>query len=102
EDISFTAEPGKTTAIIGSTGCGKSTLLNLIPRFYDVTGGKITLDGVDLRDMPQSTLRAQLGYVPQKGVLFSGTIESNLKFGGEQITDQDMQQAAEIAQATEF
>ena len=102
EDVSFTAEPGKTTAIIGSTGCGKSTLLNLIPRFYDVTGGKITLDGVDLRDMPQSTLRAQLGYVPQKGVLFSGTIESNLKFGGEQITDQDMQQAAEIAQATEF
>ena len=102
EDISFTAEPGKTTAIIGSTGCGKSTLLNLIPRFYDVTGGKITLDGVDLRDMPQSTLRAQLGYVPQKGVLFSGTIESNLKFGGEGITDAAMEQAAEIAQATEF
>ena len=102
EDISFTAEPGKTTAIIGSTGCGKSTLLNLIPRFYDVTGGKITLDGVDLRDMPQSTLRAQLGYVPQKGVLFSGTIESNLKFGGDQITDAAMEQAADIAQATEF
>ena len=102
EDISFTAEPGKTTAIIGSTGCGKSTLLNLIPRFYDVTGGKITLDGVDLRDMPQSTLRAQLGYVPQKGVLFSGTIESNLKFGGDQITNAAMEQAADIAQATEF
>ena len=102
EDITFTAEPGQTTAIIGSTGCGKSTLLNLIPRFYDVTGGKITLDGVDLREMPQQTLRAQLGYVPQKGVLFSGTIESNLKFGGDQITDADMEQAAQIAQATEF
>ena len=102
EDITFTAEPGKTTAIIGSTGCGKSTLLNLIPRFYDVTSGKITLDGVDLRQMPQETLRAQLGYVPQKGVLFSGTIESNLKFGGDAIPDADMVQAAEIAQATEF
>ena len=102
EDITFTAEPGKTTAIIGSTGCGKSTLLNLIPRFYDVTGGKITLDGVDLRLMPQETLRAQLGYVPQKGVLFSGTIESNLKFGGDAIPDADMVQAAEIAQAAEF
>lgn len=102
EDITFTAGPGKTTAIIGSTGCGKSTLLNLIPRFYDVTGGKITLDGVDLRQIPQATLRAQLGYVPQKGVLFSGTIESNLKFGGSQITDADMEQAAQIAQATEF
>ena len=102
EDISFTAEPGKTTAIIGSTGCGKSTLLNLIPRFYDVTGGKITLDGVDLRQMPQETLRAQLGYVPQKGVLFSGTIESNLKFSGDAIPDADMVQAAEIAQAAEF
>ena len=102
EDITFTAEPGKTTAIIGSTGCGKSTLLNLIPRFYDVTGGKITLDGVDLRQMSQETLRAQLGYVPQKGVLFSGTIESNLKFGGDAIPDADMVQAAEIAQAAEF
>ena len=102
EDITFTAEPGKTTAIIGSTGCGKSTLLNLIPRFYDVTGGKITLDGVDLRLMPQETLRAQLGYLPQKGVLFSGTIESNLKFGGDAIPDADMVQAAEIAQAAEF
>ena len=101
-DISFTARPGQTTAIIGSTGCGKSTLLNLIPRFYDVTGGRITLDGVDLRDMPQAVLRAQLGYVPQKGVLFSGTIESNLKFGGDTITDAAMQQAAEIAQASDF
>ena len=102
KDISFTARPGQTTAIIGSTGCGKSTLLNLIPRFYDVTGGRITLDGVDLREMPQATLRAQLGYVPQKGVLFSGTIESNLKFGGDAIPDADMVQAAEIAQAAEF
>lgn len=102
EDITFTAEPGKTTAIIGSTGCGKSTLLNLIPRFYDVSGGSITLDGVDLRAMPQETLRAQLGYVPQKGVLFSGTIASNLKFGGDAIPDAAMEQAAAIAQAAEF
>lgn len=102
EHISFTAEPGKTTAIIGSTGCGKSTLLNLIPRFYDVTEGSITLDGIDIRDLSQHRLRELLGYVPQKGVLFSGTIESNLKFGGDQITDEDMTQAAEIAQATEF
>ena len=102
EDITFTAEPGKTTAIIGSTGCGKSTLLNLIPRFYDVSGGSITLDGVDLRAMPQETLRAQLGYVPQKGVLFSGTIASNLKFGGDAIPDATMEQAAAIAQAAEF
>ena len=102
EDITFTAEPGKTTAIIGSTGCGKSTLLNLIPRFYDVSGGSITLDGVDLRAMPQETLRAQLGYVPQKGVLFSGTIESNLKFGGDAIPDAAMEQAAAIAQAAAF
>lgn len=102
EDITFTAKPGQTTAIIGSTGCGKSTLLNLIPRFYDVTGGSITLDGVDLRAMPLSGLRARLGYVPQKGVLFSGTIESNLKFGGDAISDEAMEQAAAIAQATEF
>ncbi len=101
-DIDFTAEPGKTTAIIGATGCGKSTLLNLIPRFYDATQGSVTLDGVDIRDIPQQTLRAQLGYVPQKGVLFSGTIESNLKFGGSFITDDDMHQAADIAQATDF
>ena len=102
EDITFTAKPGQTTAIIGSTGCGKSTLLNLIPRFYDVSGGSITLDGVDLRAMPQETLRAQLGYVPQKGVLFSGTIASNLKFGGDAIPDAAMEQAAAIAQAAEF
>lgn len=102
EHISFTAEPGKTTAIIGSTGCGKSTLLNLIPRFFDVTEGCVTLDGVDVRDMKQHTLRDQLGYVPQKGVLFSGDIASNLKFAGGQVTDEKMKQAAEIAQATEF
>lgn len=102
EHISFTAEPGKTTAIIGSTGCGKSTLLNLIPRFFDVTEGCVTLDGVDVRDMKQQTLRDQLGYVPQKGVLFSGDIASNLKFAGGQVTDEKMKQAAEIAQATEF
>ena len=102
EHISFTAEPGQTTAIIGSTGCGKSTLLNLIPRFYDVTSGKVTVDGIDVRDMPQETLHSLLGYVPQKGILFSGSIASNLKFGGEQITDADMKKAAAIAQATEF
>ena len=102
EHISFTAQPGQTTAIIGSTGCGKSTLLNLIPRFYDTTGGRVTVDGIDVRDMPQETLHSLLGYVPQKGVLFSGTIESNLKFGGEQITDTDMKKAASIAQAEEF
>lgn len=102
EHISFVAKPGKTTAIIGSTGCGKTTLLNLIPRFFDVSGGAITLDGIDIRELSQHKLHALLGYVPQKGMLFSGTIESNLKYGGEQITDTDMQEAAEIAQATEF
>ena len=102
EHISFTAKPGETTAIIGSTGCGKSTLLNLIPRFYDVTGGCVTIDGIDVREMPQEQLHSLLGYVPQKGVLFSGTIESNLKFGGAQITDAGMKKAASIAQATEF
>ena len=102
EHISFRAEPGKTTAIIGSTGCGKSTLLQLIPRFYDVTAGNIRIDGVDIRDLSQETLRSFLGYVPQKGVLFSGTIESNLKYGGSQISDADMEEAAGIAQAVEF
>ena len=102
EHISFTAKPGQTTAIIGSTGSGKSTLLNLIPRFFDVSYGRITIDGVDIRDLSQHKLHALLGYVPQKGVLFSGTIESNLKFGGEDIPDSDMEQAAAIAQATEF
>ena len=102
EHISFTARPGQTTAIIGSTGSGKSTLLNLIPRFFDVSGGRITLDGVDLRQLSQHKLRSLLGYVPQKGVLFSGTIESNLKFGGEDITDARMEEAAAIAQAGDF
>ena len=102
EHISFTAKPGQTTAIIGSTGCGKSTLLNLIPRFYDVTGGAVCIDGVDVREMPQATLHDLMGYVPQKGVLFSGTIESNLKFAEEHITDEDVRTAAGIAQAAEF
>ncbi len=100
--ISFTAEPGKTTAIIGSTGCGKSTLLHLIARFFDVTSGRVTLDGVDVRDIRQAELRDQLGFVPQKGVLFSGSIASNLKFAGKQVTDEEMKRAADIAQATEF
>ena len=101
-DIDFVAKPGQTTAIIGSTGCGKTSLLHLITRFYDVTGGSVTVDGVDVRQMPQSTLRGLLGYVPQKGVLFSGTIDSNLKFGGEDITDAQVHKAAAIAQATDF
>lgn len=101
EDISFKAEPGKTTAIIGSTGCGKSTLLNLIPRFYDVTEGKIMVDGVDIRDITQKKLRSLLGYVPQKGVLFSGTIASNVGFSGN-VSEEKIQEAAQIAQAEEF
>ena len=100
--LSFVVEPGKTTAIIGSTGCGKSTLVNLIPRFYDVTDGVITMDGVDIRELSQKKLRSLLGVVPQKGVLFSGDIASNLKFGGDDITDEQMTEAAQIAQATEF
>ena len=102
EHISFTAKPGQTTAIIGSTGAGKSSLLNLIPRFFDVSYGRITIDGIDIRNLSQHKLHEVLGYVPQKGVLFSGDIESNLKFGGADISDAQMEQAAEIAQATEF
>ena len=99
--LNFTAEPGQTTAFIGSTGSGKSTIFSLILRFYDVTGGRITLDGIDIREISQKKLRDALGYVPQKGVLFSGTIESNLKFSGN-VTDEEMKYAAEIAQASEF
>lgn len=102
ENISFTARPGETTAIIGSTGCGKSTLIHLIPRFYDVTKGKITIDGVDIREMSQHKLRSILGFVPQKANLFSGDIASNIKYGGSYITDEMMEQAADIAQAVEF
>lgn len=102
QDITFTAWPGQTTAIIGSTGSGKSTLVNLIPRFYDVTEGKITLDGIDIRDIKQHDLREKLGYVPQKGVLFSGNIASNIMFGNQDGTEEEMKEAAEIAQATEF
>lgn len=102
EHISFTAEPGKTTAIIGSTGCGKSTLVNLIPRFYDVTEGQITLDGQDIRELPLGELRGEIGFVPQKGVLFSGTIASNLRFGNKTATDEEIKKAAQIAQAAEF
>ena len=101
-DINFTAEPGKTTAIIGSTGSGKSTIVNLIPRFYDVTGGELCVDGVNIKDVSQKDLRDIIGYVPQKGVLFSGTIESNIKFADENMSDERMIKAAEIAQATEF
>ena len=101
-DIDFTAEPGQTTAIIGSTGCGKSTLVNLIPRLYDVTDGSITLDGKDIRNITMSDLRDEIGFVPQKGVLFSGTIASNLRFGKDDASDEEIAKAAEIAQATEF
>lgn len=101
-DIDFVAEPGKVTAIIGGTGSGKSTLVNLIPRFYDVTGGAITIDGVDIREMSMKTLRSQIGFVPQKGVLFSGTIASNLRFGKADATEEELRDAAEIAQAADF
>ena len=102
EDITFTAEPGKTTAIIGSTGSGKSTIVNLIPRFYDVTGGELLIDGVNVKDVSQKDLRDIIGFVPQKGLLFSGTIESNIKYSDDNMSDERMYEAARIAQATEF
>ena len=102
EDIDFTAEPGKTTAIIGSTGSGKSTVVNLIPRFYDVTGGELLVDGVNVKEVHQKELRDKIGFVPQKGLLFSGTIESNIKYSDENMSDEQMIKAAEIAQAVEF
>ena len=101
-DINFTAKPGETTAIIGSTGSGKSTIVNLIPRFYDVTGGELVIDGVNVKEVSQKELRDIIGFVPQKGILFSGTIESNIKYADENMSDENMKLAAEIAQATEF
>ena len=101
-DLSFTAKPGETTAFIGSTGSGKSTLVNLIPRFYDVTEGKITIDGTDIREVSQHDLRARLGYVPQKGILFSGDIASNIMYGNPDGSEEEMIEAAGIAQAQEF
>jgi len=101
-DLSFTANPGKTTAIIGSTGCGKSTAINLIPRFYDVSEGKITIDGIDIREVGQVDLRENIGYVPQSGTLFSGTIESNLRYADEDATLETIKEAIEIAQAEDF
>ena len=102
EDINFTAKPGQTTAIIGSTGSGKSTVVNLLPRFYDVTGGELLIDGVNVKDVSQKQLRDIIGFVPQKGILFSGTIESNIKYSDENMSDEKMIEAVEIAQATEF
>lgn len=101
-DITFTAKPGETTAIIGSTGCGKSTMVNLIPRLYDVTSGSIKIDGIDIRDMSQHELRENIGFVPQKGILFSGTIDSNLRYGRQDASKEVLEKAARIAQATEF
>lgn len=101
-DISFAARPGEFTAIIGSTGSGKSTLINLIPRFYDVDSGSVLIDGVDVRDISQENLRQKIGFVPQKAVLFSGTIAENIQFGGKQATEEEIQHAAEVAQAAEF
>ena len=100
--VSFTVRAGQMLGIIGSTGSGKSTLVQLIPRLYDVTGGRILLDGVDVRDLPLSELRRRVGYIPQQGMLFSGTVESNLKFAGESVTDEDMREAARVAQASDF
>jgi ATP-binding cassette subfamily B protein len=102
QNITFTAKPGQTTAFIGSTGSGKSTLINLIPRFYDVTAGEINVSGVNVKDVSQKDLRNQIGYVPQKGVLISGTIASNLRYGDENATEEELKTAATVAQAMEF
>ncbi|OPZ63852.1 MAG: putative ABC transporter ATP-binding protein [Firmicutes bacterium ADurb.Bin506] len=100
--ITFTAHPGEVTAIVGSTGCGKSTLVNLVPRFYDVTGGALLIDGVDIRNMPQERVRNAVGFIPQKAFLFSGTVASNLRYGKEDATDEQLWAALELAQAKEF
>jgi ATP-binding cassette subfamily B protein len=102
QDISFTAQPGETTAIIGSTGCGKSTVVNLIPRFYDVTDGCILVGGTDVREVTQHNLREKIGYVPQKGMLFSGTVESNLRYADENASADNLEDAIDISQAAEF
>jgi len=102
EKISFIAKPGQTTAFIGSTGSGKSTIINLIPRFFDVTDGQILVDGVDIRDVKQHDLREKIGYVPQKGALFSGDVESNIKYGDENLTEDRIKKVIEISQATDF
>ena len=102
KNLSFKAMPGETTAIIGSTGSGKTTLINLIPRFYDITGGEILINGVNIKEVPQHELRDKIGYVPQKGSLFKGTIESNLKYADENASEEEIKKAAEIAQATDF
>ena len=101
-DISFEARPGETTAIVGSTGSGKSTLVNLIPRFYDATGGQVLIDGVDVREMDREDLWKRIGFIPQKAFLFSGTVASNLRFGDEEATDDELWQALEIAQGRDF
>jgi ATP-binding cassette subfamily B protein len=100
--ISFTAKPGQTTAIVGSTGSGKSTLINLIPRFYDITGGSIRVDGVDVREMTQSDLWSRIGFVPQRAFLFNGTVASNLRYGRADATDDELWSALDIAQGTDF
>jgi ATP-binding cassette subfamily B multidrug efflux pump len=102
QDISFKAGPGETIAFVGGTGCGKSTLVNLIPRFYDVTEGRILIDGADIRDVTQHDLREKIGYVPQKSILFSGTVEGNIKYADEAMDEQNILKAAEISQAMDF
>jgi len=101
-DIAFEAKPGETTAIIGSTGCGKSTLVQLIPRFYDVASGKVLVDGVDVRELTQEDLRKRIGFIPQKAILFTGTVAENIRYGKDDATDEEVEHAAEVAQAAEF